>query len=69
MGSGRERPPVPGLKSKLRRASLLGGRDSLRTVAQGGFVVVTLPGPAPDPVASVIKLEFDAAAVVDQPLP
>ena len=60
---------VPGLKSKVRRASLLGGRDSLQAVAQGGDVVVTVSGPAPDPVASVIKLEFDAAPVVDQPLP
>jgi alpha-L-fucosidase len=60
---------VPGLKSKVRRASLLGGRDSLRTVAQSGDVVVALSGPAPDPVASVIKLEFDGVPVVDQPLP
>ena len=60
---------VPGLKSKVRRASLLGGRDSLRTVSQGGDVVVTLSGPASDPVASVIKLEFEGVPVVDQPLP
>jgi hypothetical protein len=38
-------------------------------VAQGGDVVVALSGPAPDPVASVIKLEFDGVPVVDQPLP
>lgn len=60
---------APGLKSKVRRASLLGGLDSLPTVAQGGDVVVTLSGPAPDPVASVIKLEFDSVPIVDQPLP
>jgi hypothetical protein len=60
---------VPGLKTKVRRASLLGGWDWLRTVAQGGDVVVTVSGPASDPVASVIRLEFDAVPVVDQQLP
>ncbi len=60
---------VPGLKTAVRRASLLVTQGLLQTRADDAGVVVSLPGSAPDAVASVVKLEFDRAPVVEQSLP
>jgi alpha-L-fucosidase len=60
---------VPGLKTPVRRASLLVSHRPLMTNAAGADLVLAVPGPAPDAVASVIKLEFDGPPVVEQPAP
>jgi alpha-L-fucosidase len=60
---------VPGLRSQVARASLLGGGAALETTSHANGVVVTLPTAAPDPVASVVKLEIDGALEVTRTLP
>lgn len=60
---------VPGLQTPVVRASLLASREPLATETKDGSFVVKVPATAPDAVATVIKLEFDRAPVVDQPLP
>ena len=51
---------VPGLRTPVRRASLLAdpGR-ALPTARDARGVTVTLPAAAPDPICSVLRLEFD----------
>ena len=60
---------VPGLRTPVRRASLLVSKQALATNVEGADLVVTLPEKAPDAVASVIKLEFSSPPVVEQTLP
>jgi len=60
---------VPGLKTPVQRASLLVSKQPLTAATNGTDLVVTLPGSAPDAVATVIKLEFAARPVVEQTLP
>ncbi len=60
---------VPGLKTPVKRASLLVSGRPLEAVAAGDGVVVTVPAAAPDAVASVIKLEFAETPVIGQSLP
>jgi alpha-L-fucosidase len=52
---------VPGLKAKVTKAYLLADstRAALTTESKGDGVEVTLPGQAPDPVASVVVLEIE----------
>lgn len=48
---------VPGLKNPVTSASLLSGTTKLNTTSGQEGVTITLPATAPDPIASVIKLE------------
>lgn len=48
---------IPGLKNKVRSASLLGDRK-LKTRSTGKALTIEVPAVAPDPVATVIKLEM-----------
>jgi alpha-L-fucosidase len=53
---------VPGLRTPIRKAYLLGDaerRALTTTPAPGGGALVSLPGEAPDPICSVVVLEFD----------
>ena len=60
---------VPGLKTPLGKASLLVSGAELSTHWEDGSLIVAVPPAAPDRVASVIKLEFNQAPLVEQPLP
>ncbi|MDH7570524.1 MAG: alpha-L-fucosidase [Armatimonadota bacterium] len=60
---------VPGLRNRVRAASLLAGGARLQTTQTGEEVVVHLPANAPDPVASVVKVEIDGAPDVAKVLP
>jgi len=60
---------VPGLKTPVARASLLASGRALATGTEGGNFVISLPMAAPDPVATVVKLEFATPPLVEQALP
>lgn len=60
---------VPGLRTPINRASLLVSGQSLAVTRRGTDYLVRVPIKAPDPVATVVKLEFDHPPVVAQPLP
>lgn len=60
---------VPGLATAPRRATLLAATQRIDARVSGHDLTLALPVPAPDPVASVIKLEFDAPPRVAQVLP
>lgn len=60
---------VPGLAGSPATATLLGSGQAVATRAQATGLALTLPSRAPDPVASVIKLEFAAAPQVTKDLP
>lgn len=60
---------VPGLKSSVRSARLLAGGEPLRIESKGNDKLLHLPASAPDPVASVIRLELDGPLDVDNRLP
>lgn len=60
---------VPGLRSKIAKASLLADGAVLETTAGAEGVVVALPAVAPDPIASVIELKFKAPLEVTRILP
>jgi alpha-L-fucosidase len=49
---------VPGLRSKIRSAALLADRRKLKSQPSEEGVVLELTGEAPDPIASVIKVEL-----------
>ncbi len=49
---------VPGLRSKIKSAALLAGKQKLKFQAEADGVVLELPAQAPDPIASVIKVEL-----------
>ena len=48
---------IPGLKNKVRSAQLLGG-SKVKTFSKGGSLLITVPATAPDPIATVIKVEL-----------
>lgn len=48
---------IPGLPNKVLSAKLLGG-GKLTTKTTGGKLVITVPAIAPDPIATVIKVEL-----------
>ena len=52
---------VPGLAAPPQSATLLAGGQALTVARSDGGTVITVPAAAPDPVASVIKLEFAGA--------
>jgi alpha-L-fucosidase len=58
---------VPGLRSPVRRATLLAdpARSPLASTPGDRGVVLTLPSAPPDPVWPVLRLEFDEAPVVE----
>ena len=60
---------VPGLKSSVRSARLLAGGEPLRVESKGNDKLIHLPASAPDPVASVIRVELDGPLDVDNRLP
>ena len=60
---------VPGLKSSVRSARLLAGGVPLRVESKGNDKLIHLPAAAPDPVASVIRVELDGPLDVDNRLP
>jgi len=48
---------IPGLKNKVRSAQLLGG-SKVKASSKGGSLLITVPATAPDPIATVIKVEL-----------
>ncbi len=60
---------VPGLKSAVRSARLIAGGEPLRVDSKGNDKLLHLPASAPDPVASVIRVELDGPLDVDNRLP
>ncbi|HVG15070.1 MAG TPA: hypothetical protein VM935_08920, partial [Chitinophagaceae bacterium] len=48
---------VPALKNEVISAKLLAGGD-LKVKSEDGGIVMNVRGAAPDPIASVIKVEF-----------
>ena len=60
---------VPGLESSIRSARLLAGGETLRVESSEGVKWIHLPAAAPDPVASVIRVELDGPLVVDNSPP
>jgi alpha-L-fucosidase len=52
---------VPGLATMPQNATLLAGGQALTVARSDGDTVIAVPAAAPDPVASVIKLEFAGA--------
>jgi alpha-L-fucosidase len=56
---------IPGLHSAVKSASLLAGGAKVASEKDADGVTLRLPGGAPDPVASVVKLEIDGALEVD----
>jgi alpha-L-fucosidase len=58
---------LPGLKNDIRAARVLGCPEaSVETKREGDFVVVTLPGDAPEELFSVVALELEGDADVEQ---
>jgi alpha-L-fucosidase len=59
---------VPGLRTPIARAYLLADRDRrpLETSASDQGQAITLPAAAPDPICSVVALDFDRVPVVDR---
>ena len=57
------------LKSDVKKAYLLADpwRKSLEVKREGDAVVIQMPNDAPDPVDTVVALEFDGCPVVDEP--
>lgn len=60
---------VPGLKSAVRSARLIAGGEPLRVDSKGNDKLLHLPASAPDPVASVIRVELGGPLDVDNRLP
>ena len=60
---------VPGLAGSPAKATLLVSGQAVATRETGSGLALTLPTQAPDPDASVIKLEFAAAAQIANNLP
>jgi alpha-L-fucosidase len=58
---------VPGLRNMVHHASLLPDPSSrLNTRRDGPDILISLPAPAPDEVASVVELDLDGPPVVDK---
>lgn len=49
---------VPGVKAKVANASLLAGGAKVKTAQSKDVLTLTVPAQAPDPIASVIKVEL-----------
>jgi alpha-L-fucosidase len=49
---------VPGLKSPVRKAFLLAGKQKVRTTSSEEGVTLTVPANAPDPISSTVVLEI-----------
>jgi len=60
---------VPGLRSRVRAASLLGGAGEVKLEATGDQVVLGLPAQAPSPHSSVVRLEIAGPLEVKKLLP
>lgn len=50
---------IPGLKNKVRSATLLAAKSKLSASTNGDDLVIILPANAPDAIASVIKVELE----------
>lgn len=48
---------IPGLTNKVRSAQILGG-SNVKAASKGGKLLLTVPATAPDPIATVIKVEL-----------
>jgi alpha-L-fucosidase len=48
---------VPGIKNEVLNAKILSGGD-LKVKSEDGSLTLKVPGTAPDPVATVIKVEL-----------
>jgi alpha-L-fucosidase len=57
---------VPGLKSAVKNACLLAGGQTLKTQRDGKDTQVLLPSIAPDPIATVVRLELAGPVEVDR---
>ncbi|QEC43207.1 alpha-L-fucosidase [Pseudobacter ginsenosidimutans] len=53
---------IPGIKNKIKSVTLLGA-DRLTSSKKGDLLTITVPGTAPDPIATVIKLELKGKMV------
>jgi alpha-L-fucosidase len=61
---------VPGLRNAVVTTRLLGSSDRIRATAdRNGNTILSLPANAPNPVASVIRLEVRGALNIEQRLP
>ena len=60
---------VPGLKNLPASVTLLAGGKPLSAQSEKGSLVITIPANAPDPYASVIKLEIDGDLNVEAVMP
>ncbi|HKV74945.1 MAG TPA: alpha-L-fucosidase [Gemmatimonadales bacterium] len=58
---------VPGLRTPIRKAYLLAdpGRQALQATSGEGGAAITLPPTPPDPICSVVVLEFDRVPAVE----
>jgi alpha-L-fucosidase len=52
---------LPGLKNRVVSAEVLTTKAKVAVAREGSKVMLTLPGTAPDPVASVVKVTLDGA--------
>jgi alpha-L-fucosidase len=60
---------LPGVQQAARSGRLLSGGVPVQSSASAAGLVVTLPGSAPDPVVSVVALEFERPVEVMDALP
>ena len=60
---------VPGLKSKVSRASLLATGEKLKVSTSGGDVLVTVPTESPDDIDAVVVLEIKGDPVIESNKP
>jgi alpha-L-fucosidase len=60
---------VPGLGAQPKSATLLAGGQTLPTASSNGDTIITVPAAAPDPVASVIKLDYPAMPQIAEKTP
>lgn len=60
---------VPGLRNKVRRASLLATGAKLKTKSGGEGVTISVPAEATDPIATVVVLEVKGKLDIEKVLP
>ena len=60
---------VPGLRNKVTRVRMMETHKKIAATAENGDVVLTLPAQAPDPIASVIELNFTGPLQVQRVIP
>jgi alpha-L-fucosidase len=57
---------LPGVKNEIRGVRLVGEPDAkVKAERRGGDIVVSLPGKAPDAIASVVAVDLDGTPVVE----